>query len=88
MFHYLEGPGTENPFSDIYASSHPGKAPWLPRISNEQMHQENIDTPEEIEFSIKMKTLRIQFLKQLAAEDDTIKKVEEPKYIGMFLRRF
>jgi len=82
VFHYLEGPDKLNPFNDDYAAKNPGKAPWLPRISKEQMEAENVDTLSEKEFAAKMKHHRIEFLKYQAAEEETIKKVEEPKYMA------
>lgn len=45
------------------------------------MEAENIDTAQEKEFAVKMKHHRIEFLKYQAAEEETIKKVEEPKYM-------
>jgi Ino eighty subunit 1 len=83
MFHYLEGPDKLNPFNDEYAKEHPGKAPLLPRLTKAEMEAENIDTSEEHAFAQKMKNLRVEFLKSMAIEDETIKRVDtNPKYLA------
>lgn len=83
MFHYLEGPDIPNPFDDEYSVQNPGKAPLLARLSKAEMDRENIDTAEEHVFAGKMKGLRVDFLKTMAIDDETIKRVDNnPKYLG------
>jgi Ino eighty subunit 1 len=67
IFHYHEGPNLANPFADDHASHHPGKVPWLYRLSREEQTQENIDPPEELEWGRKMAQARSRFLQELVA---------------------
>ena len=72
-----------NPFDDEYSYNNPPLAPLLPRLTRAQMEAENVDTPEEHALAEKMKTLRVNFLKGMAVEDETIKRVDNgPKYLG------
>jgi Ino eighty subunit 1 len=83
VFHYLEGPDIPNPFDDEHSAQNPGKAPLLPRLSKAEMDRENVDTAEERIFAAKMKGLRVEFLKTMAIDDETIKRVDNnPKYLG------
>jgi hypothetical protein len=86
IFRYLEGPHLENPFNDEFCDKNPNRAPWLPRVSPQEMALWNVDSPGEKEYAVKMKAKRIAFLKQMAREENTIKKVEEPKYISEKLK--
>lgn len=63
-FHYLESPTGPNPFDDEYSEEHAGKAPLLPRISEEERNLENVDTPDEIAWGEKMVEQRKTFLKK------------------------
>jgi hypothetical protein len=74
MFHYLEGPDQPNPYDDDYSRQHPGKVPWLRRLSEEVMAQENVDTPEEIEWGKSMSEMRNIFLQKLVKSSDKEKK--------------
>ena len=82
MYHYLESSTPNNPFNDSYSASSPGKAPKLGRVMKDQSLHENIDTEEEREFASHMKLQRLQFLKQLATEDEASKKAEEQRIPG------
>lgn len=77
MFHYLEGPDQPNPYDDDYSRQHPGKVPWLRRLSEEMMAQENVDTPEEIEWGKSMSEMRNIFLQKLVKSSDKEKKEKE-----------
>ncbi|OAX44814.1 hypothetical protein K503DRAFT_852379 [Rhizopogon vinicolor AM-OR11-026] len=76
MFHYLEGPEQPNPYDDDYSRQHPGKVPWLRRLSEEAMEQENVDTPEEIEWGKSMSEMRNIFLQKLVKSFDKEKKAK------------
>ena len=65
LFHYLEDRQTPNPFADEYARQNPGRVPFLPRLSPDQMPPENVDPPEEIELGNRKCAQRTNFLKKL-----------------------
>ncbi|KAG8797448.1 hypothetical protein FRB91_011163 [Serendipita sp. 411] len=67
LYRYLEDSKGPNPFQDPAAKS-PKYAPPLPRFSMEEMEQENVDSPEEIEYGRKMLQYRIEFLNKTEAE--------------------
>lgn len=68
MFHYLNAPGTPNPFDDEYSKGNPGKVPRMLSLSREEMLRENQDPPDEIEWGRKMSALRGEFLQELVNE--------------------
>lgn len=83
VYHYLEDPTSSkadapstNPFADEYSSKNPGKVPWLPRLSTEDMQSrgENIDPKEEIDWGSKMCALRTTFLQRLVKTSEVEKK--------------
>ncbi|KAJ8596536.1 hypothetical protein M405DRAFT_153221 [Rhizopogon salebrosus TDB-379] len=76
MFHYLEGPDQPNPYDDDYSRQHPGKVPWLRRLSEEAMAQENVDTPDEIEWGKSMSEIRNIFLQKLVKSIDKEKRAK------------
>ncbi|OCH96556.1 hypothetical protein OBBRIDRAFT_9864 [Obba rivulosa] len=79
MFYYLQGPDKPNPFDDDYSRAHPGKVPRLDHLNREQMHQENVDPPEEIDWGRKMSAHRTKFLRDLVDEMEMEKrKKKEP----------
>ncbi|EMD41742.1 hypothetical protein CERSUDRAFT_79380 [Gelatoporia subvermispora B] len=68
MFYYLQGPDKPNPFADELSRAQPGKVPRLNHLSREQMQQENVDPPEEIDWGRKMSAHRTKFLRDLVDE--------------------
>ncbi|KAA1468638.1 hypothetical protein DENSPDRAFT_834019 [Dentipellis sp. KUC8613] len=78
VFHYHESPDLPNPFSDDYARSHPGKVPWLLRLSPEEQRRENVDPPEEIEWGKKMAGQRSMFLQDLVSGNNPERRQKEP----------
>ncbi|KAG2044209.1 hypothetical protein BDR03DRAFT_938653 [Suillus americanus] len=76
IFHYLEGPDQPNPYDDDYSRQNPGKVPWLHRLTEEEMAQENIDTPDEIEWGKAMSAQRNLFLQRLVHSIEKEKKVK------------
>lgn len=83
VYHYLEDPTSSkpdapstNPFADEYSSKNPGKVPWLPRLSTEDMQArgENVDPKEEIDWGSKMCALRTTFLQRLVKTSEVEKK--------------
>lgn len=78
VYNYLEEPfsssqsgPSSNPFSDDYSQGHPGKVPWLPRLTTEEMRKlrENVDPPDEIEWGSRMCAKRIDFLQRLTMSE-------------------
>ncbi|KAG1757369.1 hypothetical protein EDB19DRAFT_1933859 [Suillus lakei] len=76
IFHYLEGPDQPNPYDDDYSRQNPGKVPWLHRLTEEEMAQENVDSPDEIEWGKAMSTQRNLFLQKLVHSIEKEKKVK------------
>lgn len=76
IFHYLEGPDQPNPYDDDYSRQNPGKVPWLHRLTEEEMAQENVDTPDEIEWGKAMSAQRNLFLQRLVHSTEKEKKVK------------
>ncbi len=74
MFHYLSSPGQLNPFDDDYSRAHPGKVPFMTKLSKEEMARENQDPPDEIEWGRKMSAMRGKFLRELVDEMEMEKK--------------
>ncbi|KAL4267608.1 Ino eighty subunit 1 [Pleurotus pulmonarius] len=75
IYYYLEDPDPPNPFDDDYSRDNPDKAP-LPRIlSDEEVKEENIDSPEEVAWGIMMSTQRNAFLQKLVSTMEHDKKV-------------
>ncbi|EIM21983.1 hypothetical protein WALSEDRAFT_60114 [Wallemia mellicola CBS 633.66] len=54
-----------NPFNDEFSLNNPGKSPTLERVPEAQLSNENVDTPEEIEWGLYMQKQRQIFLSQL-----------------------
>lgn len=67
MFYYLEHHEDDNPFHDKYSQSHSPKAPQLRSLTDEELAEENVDTPEEVEWGRKMSAQRNAFLQRLVA---------------------
>ncbi|KAI5122351.1 hypothetical protein M0805_004109 [Coniferiporia weirii] len=85
VYHYLEDPSSSsssptpssaNPFADSYSKSTPGKVPWLPRLSPDEMRRrgENVDPAEEIEWGSRMCAQRTTFLQRLVTTSEAEKK--------------
>ncbi|KAF9499848.1 hypothetical protein BDN71DRAFT_1410425 [Pleurotus eryngii] len=75
IYYYLEDPDPPNPFDDDYSRGNPDKAP-LPRVlCEEEMNEENIDSPEEIAWGNMMSTQRNAFLQKLVSTMEHDKKV-------------
>lgn len=74
MFHYLQGPDKPNPFDDDYSRANSSKVPRMRNLSREEMQQENVDPPEEIEWGKRMSAHRSKFLKELVDEMEMEKK--------------
>ena len=70
MYHYLESDTGPNPFDDQYSKKNPGKVPMMRKLTPTEYERENIDTPGEIEWGIKMSQQRNQFLQKLVIEAD------------------
>ncbi len=75
-YHYHESP-LPNPFDDEYSRRHPGQVPTLESLSPEEAKLENMDTPEEKEWGLRMKEQRRIFMenKDKSAQTDT----DQPK---------
>lgn len=78
VYNYLEEPisssplGTSNnPFSDQYSRDNPGKIPWLPCLSSDEMRkrEENIDPADEVDWGNRMCAKRINFLQRLTSAE-------------------
>ena len=67
IFYYLEHHKDNNPFNDKYSQSHSPKAPQLRSLTDEELAEENVDTPEEVEWGRKMSAQRNAFLQRLVA---------------------
>lgn len=65
VYHYLEGPDQRNPYDDDYSCQNPGKVPWLSRLTDAELAEENVDTVEEIEWGRAMSAQRNVFLQRL-----------------------
>ncbi|KAF8845263.1 hypothetical protein BDN67DRAFT_961559 [Paxillus ammoniavirescens] len=76
IFHYLEGPDQSNPYDDDYSRENPGKVPWLRRLTDAEMAEENVDTPEEIEWGKAMSAQRNVFLQRLVSSLENEKKAK------------
>lgn len=67
MFYYLEHHEDDNPFHDKYSRGHSPKAPLLRSLTDGELAEENVDTPEEVEWGRKMSAQRNAFLQRLVA---------------------
>ncbi|KIJ68233.1 hypothetical protein HYDPIDRAFT_24531 [Hydnomerulius pinastri MD-312] len=76
IFHYLEGPDQPNPYDDDYSRENPGKVPWLRRLTDAEMAEENVDTPEELEWGKTMSAQRNIFLQRLVNSLENEKKAK------------
>ncbi|KAH7915342.1 hypothetical protein BJ138DRAFT_1109720 [Hygrophoropsis aurantiaca] len=74
IFHYLEGPGQPNPYDDDYSRQHPGKVPWLRRLTDPEMKLENVDSQDEIKWGKAMSSQRNAFLQKLVSSLENEKK--------------
>ncbi|KAG9314535.1 hypothetical protein JVU11DRAFT_5333 [Chiua virens] len=76
VFHYLEGPDQPNPYDDDYSRQNPSKVPWLRRLTDAELAEENVDTPEEIEWGRAMSAQRNVFLQRLVNSLENEKKAK------------
>ncbi|KAF9229510.1 hypothetical protein BS17DRAFT_876986 [Gyrodon lividus] len=76
IFHYLEGPDQPNPYDDDHSRENLGKVPWLRRLTDAEMAEENVDTPEEIEWGKTMSAQRNSFLQRLVNSLENEKKAK------------
>jgi len=68
MYHYLED-SEENPFSDSWSQSNPGKSPYIYQVDHNTLGSENVDTLAELTWGQKMAARRATFLdKQMDIE--------------------
>ncbi|KAF8633909.1 hypothetical protein AX15_001096 [Amanita polypyramis BW_CC] len=67
MFYYLEHHENNNPFHDEHSRGNQPKAPQLRPLTDQEIANENVDTPEEVEWGHKMSTQRNAFLQRLVA---------------------
>ncbi|KAJ7630673.1 hypothetical protein FB45DRAFT_542677 [Roridomyces roridus] len=74
MYHYLENPDGPNPYDDSYSRQHPGKAPRIRKLTEEEHRRENVDTAEEVEWGKMMTTQRNGFLQRLVSDTEREKK--------------
>lgn len=77
VYHHLQDPDADtNPFADDHSRANPGKVPWLPRLSTEEMRtlRENSDPADEIEWGNRMCAQRTGFLQKLVSHADAEKK--------------
>jgi Ino eighty subunit 1 len=91
LYHYLEKQNTLNPFNDDYSRQHPGKVPWLRRLTEQEQQLENVDTNEEIEWGHKMSAQRNTFLQKLVSSIENEKKARNSNSLqakGAFLNAF
>ncbi|PPQ72721.1 hypothetical protein CVT26_003016 [Gymnopilus dilepis] len=70
LYHYLENENPPNPFDDEHSASHPGKIPYLRKLSTAEYQRENVDTPEEIQWGNMMSNERNLFLQRLVTSSD------------------
>ncbi|KAH9857930.1 hypothetical protein C2E23DRAFT_919441 [Lenzites betulinus] len=68
MFHYLCGEEELNPFDDEYSRLNPGRTPRMRPLSREELANENVDPPDEVEWGQRMSALRNKFLRELVDE--------------------
>lgn len=78
MFHYLQGPDKPNPFDDDYARANPCKVPRMRNLSRDEMQQENVDPPDEVEWGRRMSAHRSKFLRELVEEMEQEKRKPKP----------
>lgn len=64
-YFYLESSESPNPFDDDFSRKHPGKAPLLRQMTEQQRRIENVDTNEEMIWGKKMSAQRNVFLQKL-----------------------
>ncbi|KAG8219971.1 hypothetical protein J3R82DRAFT_976 [Butyriboletus roseoflavus] len=74
VFYYLEGPDQPNPYDDDYSRQNAGKVPWLRRLTDTEMAEENVDTADEIEWGRAMSAQRNVFLQRLVNSLENEKK--------------
>ncbi|KAF8140074.1 hypothetical protein EV363DRAFT_1153182 [Boletus edulis] len=76
VYHYLEGPDQPNPYDDDYSRENTGKVPWLRRLTDAEIAEENVDTAEEIEWGRTMSAQRNIFLQRLVNSLENEKKAK------------
>jgi Ino eighty subunit 1 len=76
VYHYLEGPDQPNPYDDDYSRQNPGKVPWLRRLTDAELAEENVDTAEEMEWGRAMSAQRNVFLQRLVNSLESEKKAK------------
>ena len=76
VYHYLEGPSQPNPYDDDYSRQNPGKVPWLRRLTDAELAEENVDTTKEIEWGRAMSAQRNIFLQRLVNSLENEKKAK------------
>ncbi|KAJ7748795.1 hypothetical protein DFH07DRAFT_961996 [Mycena maculata] len=69
MYYYLENPDGHNPFGDAFSQLHPGKAPLIERLKDEE-RMGDMDPPEELEWGAMMAGQRQTFIKRIASGED------------------
>ncbi|KAJ3557438.1 hypothetical protein NP233_g11740 [Leucocoprinus birnbaumii] len=74
IYHYLEDPEGPNPWDDDYSKANRPRVPKMRYLNEAEQNQENVDTPEEIEWGRKMTAQRNLFLQRLVASVESEKK--------------
>jgi hypothetical protein len=71
LYHYLESDRGDNPFSD---PNRPGKPPILHILDDDEYEalHENTDEPDELEWGAEMRARRIESLKELAIQKQSL----------------
>jgi Ino eighty subunit 1 len=78
MYHYLEGPTGPNPWDDDYSRANRPKVPAMRCLSDAEQSQEDVDTPEELEWGRRMTAQRNLFLQRLVASVENERKPKNP----------
>ena len=74
VYHYYQrSDGSPNPFDDAETpASNAATIPPLGELSQIEQEQENIDTPDELEYGEKMRQFRVEFLARAAGDAASI----------------
>lgn len=78
MYYYLEDANGPNPWDDDFSRTNRPKAPAMHYLTDVEQNQEDVDTPEELEWGRRMTAQRNLFLQRLVASVETERKPKNP----------
>ncbi|EKM83715.1 hypothetical protein AGABI1DRAFT_124042 [Agaricus bisporus var. burnettii JB137-S8] len=78
MYYYLEDANGPNPWDDDFSRTNRPKAPAMRYLTDVEQNQEDVDTPEELEWGRRMTAQRNLFLQRLVASVETERKPKNP----------